>query len=543
MFCYSVYQSSFNILSCRSYNRISIFASIHHLVTFASSVYLQQMTPARRHLIRPAAKWSGASQNLIQVVIHSTTPGVPTVDPSSVPSTSRDTNANSPAGRPAIRTQTTVQSGTSGNTQPQPGSSSCILTPSRLDSKSQKQDGTSTHTKVEPHAGSSVQNPSTSTNLKAQAISCRTPIRVLTQPQPSTSGLAQPKAGSSAHVPVEAQASTSAAATHSSCAAAVRTTNSSTKTQEQPSTSTSTHSQDNPQASTSSAQSHTRTQPQPQPGTSAQLQPSGLTTQQHHFIQVKEVELLFLPQQPSIQASALIAQPQLQLRTQNVPQTMSFNRMRGNLIQIEPHPMAQAPAQLPVQATHPPQVIQIAPPAVLIAAAPERLGPPEAGHRIILGSQAPGQAVPNPPPQAGGSNVGPPTRRLNIRVSNVNPNLPAPPAPTASVPHNGGVARLLMVPNPERLNPAPGLVVVPPAPEDIPRIEDARPGPSVPRERPERHPHVTTLITGVVSITYTYTNLGVTVTLPLTSSISILIPFSVCVLHSWIYSQMFKKPM
>ncbi|XP_060946140.1 E3 ubiquitin-protein ligase RNF216 isoform X2 [Limanda limanda] len=459
-------------------------------------VSIVELTPARKHLIRPAAKWSGGSPNLIQVMVHTTTPGVPTVDPSSVPSTSRDTNASSSAGRPAIRTQTTVQSGTSGNTQPQPGSSSCKLTPSKLDSKSQKQDGTSTQTNVELHAVSSVQNPSTSTNVKAEAISCRTPIQVLIQPQPSTSGLAQPKAGSSAHVPVEAQASTSAGATRSSCAVAVRTTNSSTKTQEQPSTST--HSQDNPQASTSSAQSHTRTQPQP--GTSAQLQTSGMTTQQPHIIQVKEVNLLFLQQQPIIRASALIAQPRLQFRTQNVPQTMSFNGMQGNLIQIEPQPLAQAPAQLPVQATLPPQVIPMIPPAVLIAAAPERLGPPEAGHRIILGSQAPGQAVPNPPPQAGGSIVGQPARNLNIRVFNVNSNLPAPPAPTALVPHNGGEARLLMVPNPERLNPAPGLVVVPPAPEDIPRIEDARPGPSVPREMPERPPHVTTLITGVLDL-------------------------------------------
>nr|XP_019961595.1 PREDICTED: E3 ubiquitin-protein ligase RNF216-like [Paralichthys olivaceus] len=456
---------------------------------------VEQLTPARRHLIRPAAKWSGASQNLIQVVVHTTaTPGVPTGDPSSVPSTSRDTNANSSAGRPAIRTQTTVQSGTSGNTQPQPGSSSCTLTPSKLDTKSQKQDGTSTHTNVELRAVSSVQNPSTSTDFKANAVSCRSPTRVLIHPQSSTSGLAQPKAGSSAHVPVEAQASTSAGATHNSCAVAVSTSSSSTKTQEQASTST--HSQDNPQASTS-AQFHTWTQPQP--GTSAQLQTSKTTSQQPNFIQVKEVKLV-LPHQPSIQASALIAQPKLQLRTQNVLQTMSFNRMQGNLIQIEPQPLAQAPAQPQVQATQHPQVIPMIPPAVLIAAAPERLGPPEAGHRIILGSQAPGDAVPNPPPQAGGSIAGPPARSLNIGVPNVNYNLPVPPAPTASVPHNGGEARLRMVPNPERVNPAPGLVVVPPAPEDIPRIEDARPGPSAPREMPERHPHVITLIAGVLDL-------------------------------------------
>lgn len=298
---------------------------------------------------------------------------------------------------------------------------------------------------------------------------------------------------------VEPQARTSTGATRYSCAVAMAAMSSSSQTQEKASTST--HSQDNPQASTSSAQSHTRTQSQP--GTSTQLQPSGATTLQPHLIQVKEVKevkLVVLPQQPSIQASALITQPQLQLRPQTLLQPVSFNRMQGNLIQIEPQPLAQAPAQPPVQAPQPPQVIPVIPPAVLIAAAPERLGPPEVGHRIILGSQAPGQAVPNPPPQAGASIVVPPVRSLNIRVPNVHP--PAPPAPTASVPHNGGEARLVLAPapNPERVNPAPGLVAVPPAPEDIPRIEDARPGPSAPRGRAEQQPLVRALITGVVSI-------------------------------------------
>lgn len=171
--------------------------------------------------------------------------------------------------------------------------------------------------------------------------------------------------------------------------------------------------------------------------------------------------------------------------------------MQGNLIQIEPQPLAQAPAQPPVQAAQTLQVIPVVPPAVLIAAAPERLGPPEAGHRIILGSQVPGEAVPNPPPQAGAS-AGPAIRGLSIRVTRVNSNPAVPPAPTAPVPVPGG-APLLIVPNPERGNPAPGQVAVPPVPEDIPRIEDARPGPSAPRERPDQHPHIRPLITVVVS--------------------------------------------
>ncbi|KAK9535448.1 hypothetical protein VZT92_007828 [Zoarces viviparus] len=71
---------------------------------------LKPLTPARRRVIRPAAKWSRASHNLNQVVGHSSaTSRVPTGDPSSAPSTSRDAKANSPAVRPAIRTP--VQSG------------------------------------------------------------------------------------------------------------------------------------------------------------------------------------------------------------------------------------------------------------------------------------------------------------------------------------------------------------------------------------------------------------------------------------------------
>ncbi|XP_073350449.1 E3 ubiquitin-protein ligase RNF216 isoform X1 [Pagrus major] len=358
---------------------------------------LEPLTPARRHVIRPAAKWSGASDNLIQVVGHSSaTSG----DPGSAPSTSRDAKASASLARRAIRTP--VQSSTSGHTQPLPGSSSHTLSQPKLNTNSQQK------------------------------------------------------------------------------------------------ASTSTHSQDNPQASTSSAQS--RTQTQSQPGTSTQS--SGTTTPQPHLIQAKEVKLVVVPQQPSIQASALITQPQLLLRSQNLLQPMSFFRRQGSLIQIEPQPLAQAPAQPPLQAPQPPQVIPVIPPAVLIAAAPERLGPPEAGHRIVLGSQAPGEAVPNPPTQAGTSSAGPPAVSLNIRVPNVNSNPPAPPAPTASAPCNGGEARLVLAPapNPERVNPFATLVAVPPATEDIPRIEDARPGPSVPRERAEQDALVRTLITGVLDL-------------------------------------------
>ncbi|XP_059203416.1 E3 ubiquitin-protein ligase RNF216 [Centropristis striata] len=458
---------------------------------------LEPLTPARRHVIRPAAKWSGASHNLIQVIGHSSaTSGVPTGNPGSAPSTSRDAKASSSAVRPAIQTTTPVQSSTSGHTQPQAGPSSHTLSQPKLNTNSQKQDGTSAHTKVDLHAVSN-QTPSTSTN----ANTSRAPIPVLYQPQPSTSGLIQPQAGSSVQATLEPTAGTSTSATRSSCAVA---SSSSANTQEKASTST--HSQ-NPQASTSSTQSQSNTRTLSQPGTSTQLQTSETTTLQPHAIQVKEV----IP-------SALKIQPQPQLRPQNVLRPVTFNRMQGNLIQIEPQPLAQAPAQPPAQAPaqpqpqapaqppaqapQPPQVIQVIPAAVLIAAAPERLGPPEAGHRIILGSQAPGACVPNPPPQAGASGVVLPVRSLHIRVPNVNANPPAPPAPAASVPHNGGEARLVRAPAPnqERVNPVPGLVAVPPAPEDVPRIEDARPGPSAPRARAEQQPLVRALITGVLDL-------------------------------------------
>ncbi|XP_070704543.1 E3 ubiquitin-protein ligase RNF216 [Pempheris klunzingeri] len=452
---------------------------------------LEPLTPARRHVIRPAAKWSGASHNLIQVVGHSSaTSGVPTGDPGSAPSTSRDAKASSSAVRPAIRTQTPVQSSTSGHMQP---SSSHTLSQQKHNTNSQQQDGTSAHTKVELHAVSSVQTPSTSTNAKASATTSRAPLQVLPQPQPSTSGLLQPQAGTSAHLKVEPQAKSSTSATHNSCAVTMATSSSSKKTPEKASTST--HSQDNPQASTSSAQSLTHTQSQP--GTSTQHQSSGTSTLQSRLIQVKEVKLVVLPQQPSIQASALITHPRLLIRPQDLLQPVSFNRMQGNLIQIEPQPSAQAPAQPPVQAPQPAQVIPVIPPAVLIAAAPERLGPPEAGHRIILGSQAPGEAVPNPRAEDGDSGATPPAHSLNIRVPNVNSNPPAPPAPTAFAHHNGVEAHLVLAPAPnaERVNPS-----VPPAPEDIPRIEDARPGPSAPRGRAEQQPLVRALITGVLDL-------------------------------------------
>lgn len=450
---------------------------------------LEPLTPARRHIIRPAAKWSGAL-NVIQVIgQNSSTPVDPTGEPSHAPSTSRGTSAVLSLLRQSI------QSDTSGHTQPQPGSSAAPLSPPKLSTNSLQQDGTLlAHTKVEPQVDSSTETPSTSINAKANAITSKTSVQV--HLQPGTSGHTQRYADSSAQTVMEPQASTSTSATLSSCANTVSST-CSTKTQKK--TSPSTHTQDNPQASTSSAHAHARPpiHTQPQPGTSTQNQPSKTTTlpplQQPRLFQVKDVNLVVLPQQPNIQTPTLITQPQVQIQPQGLLQPLSVKFIQsGNLIQIEPQALAHAPAKAPVQAPKGPQVIPVIPPAVLIAAAPERLGPPEAGHRIILGSQAPGGAVPNSQLQT--------HNNLNIIVRKANANPPAPPAPTASVPNDRGEARLFPALNPERAEPGPGLVAVPPALEDLPQIEDARPGPSAPRQTPEQQPHTRSLITGVLDL-------------------------------------------
>nr|XP_040047542.1 E3 ubiquitin-protein ligase RNF216 [Gasterosteus aculeatus aculeatus]XP_040047543.1 E3 ubiquitin-protein ligase RNF216 [Gasterosteus aculeatus aculeatus]XP_040047544.1 E3 ubiquitin-protein ligase RNF216 [Gasterosteus aculeatus aculeatus]XP_040047545.1 E3 ubiquitin-protein ligase RNF216 [Gasterosteus aculeatus aculeatus] len=435
---------------------------------------LEPLTPARRHVIRPAAKWSGPSHNPVQAVGHISAPSG-----GSTPPTSRDAKAHPSAVRPAVGTQT--QSSSSGHTQQQPGSPSHTPSQPKLYTNSQRPAGTSAQTKVELHAVP-IQTPSTS----ADANTARAPVPAL-----------RPPGGSLEPAAAEPQPSTSRNATHYSFAVA---SSSSSRTEEKASTSTSTQSHDNPQASASSAQSHARTPPRP--STSAPLQSSVPGVQQPCLAQANEVKLAVLPQQLSIQASALVTQPQLRLRSHNLLRPLSLNLMQGNLIQIQPQLLAQAPAQPAAQALQHPQVIQVVPPAVLIAAAPERLGPLEVGHRIILGSQATGGAVPNPPPQAGGSGALPPGRSLHIRVSNVNSNLPIAPPPAAAVPHNGGEARqfLAPAPDPERVNPAPGLVAVPPAPEEIPRIEDARPGPSAPQRRAEQPPRVRALVVGVLDL-------------------------------------------
>lgn len=416
---------------------------------------LESNTPARRQVIRPAAKWSGASFNSNHVPsggkAQSAATAIPSSSSSSTASTSREVKAiPSTASQATPPVKAASQSATSTDSQPQPGSSTTLSHPT-------------------PRSESVQQvNSSTQTSANVQAYDAPSaPLDV----RPSTSGLSQP--GTSAQVKSEPQASTSSAS-HQSIA--LVSTVSHTCTQTQVKTETSGKTQDNPQASTSSA--HV----EPQPGTSKQV----TSTPPSNLAQVKTVKVILLPQQPSIQASALITQPQIQIRTQ------SFHR-QGNLVQIEPQILAQTPAptqlpaQAPVQAPAPPQapaqapkvvqIIKVKHPPVLVAAAPERLGPPQAGHRIVLGSLA-------SHPQPGPANPLPNQQNQN------------PPAPTST---QAPVAQY-QAPHPDRPAAAQGLGAVPAVVEDIPRIEDARPGPSAQHDRPEQQPNVRDMVAKVLDL-------------------------------------------
>uniref|UniRef100_A0A096M007 Ring finger protein 216 n=1 Tax=Poecilia formosa TaxID=48698 RepID=A0A096M007_POEFO len=74
------------------------------------------------------------------------------------------------------------------------------------------------------------------------------------------------------------------------------------------------------------------------------------------------------------------------------------------------------------------------------------------------------------------------------------------PQETASTSGRAAAVHGTQAPNPEQVNPAPALVAVPPAPEAVPQIEDARPGPSAPQGGLDQQPHVRALITGVLDL-------------------------------------------
>ncbi|KAM9780662.1 E3 ubiquitin-protein ligase RNF216 [Neosynchiropus ocellatus] len=380
---------------------------------------LEQITPSRRHIIRPAAKWSRAS-TVPSVGPSSACFGDSKADPgSAAPSTSGDASA--------VRISVLIE--------PQPGTSSSHTQP-KSDTHAQPP---TAHLQVEFRAISSVQT--TSTDSQANPISSRAPVTAPTQ--------AAGTAGLTKHPPVvPAPPSVSQAATSAPSSGALST-------------------------NTAAAAAATRDNP-PSGRSSPRLPRTARTsTPPSTSFQPMKVKSEVQPQQP-VQAFALVTDPHP--RPQTVQRPMF--RLQGNLIQIEPRPLAQAPAHAPPPA---PQAPQISQPTVLIAAAPERLGPPEAGHRIILGSQA---------PVGPGANV--------LLPHHLNTGMPYLSRSTQAAPGPSGEARA----NPEVVNPAPApaQVVVPPAPEDVPRIEDARPGPSVPRERPELSRHVRTLVAGVLDL-------------------------------------------
>ncbi|XP_061702387.1 E3 ubiquitin-protein ligase RNF216 isoform X2 [Syngnathoides biaculeatus] len=404
---------------------------------------LEQLTPSRRHLIRPAAKWSGASENLNEVAANSGGLRNP-----SAPSTSRDAIAHSSA-----------------------VSTSTVRQPKLKINSERAKAGTSREIKLEARTDCSTQTRSTSSHAQAVTVGASEGAAHL---QPSTSVLGS----SRGHLVARPQAITSHGVVSKTLPASPTTRQKACDR---------TSIKDNPQASTSSAE------PQPKASTSAQLQPCVSATVVAHPCQVNNLKPLILPPQPSIQAFTMITQPHKQNTPKTTPQPV-LNPMHGNLIQIEPLTQVLAPA--PAQAPHAIQVAPMTHAEVLIAAAPQRLGPPEAGHQIMLGSQSAGKTGSNPQPQGGAPTAFPQTQ-IN---TNVNP--PARPSAAASVPHNRiEIHHILdLDPNQGRVNPVPGLLAFRPIPEDIPRIEDARPGPSQPQENPDLQHHVRILITNVLDL-------------------------------------------
>lgn len=164
------------------------------------------------------------------------------------------------------------------------------------------------------------------------------------------------------------------------------------------------------------------------------------------------------PPQPSMQAPSLVTSPQ------------QLARARGNLFLMEPQPLVKAPG--PPLGTPAAPTAAAGATAVLIAAAPERLGPLESGHRIILGSQAPGEHVIVPGPHQGAAST-----------ADSAPRLPSnPPAPAAPAPGDRGDAQ----PATEAARPPDGAAA---------QADDTLPGPS--HEQP---PHIRGLIHSVVSV-------------------------------------------
>ncbi|XP_052366092.1 uncharacterized protein rnf216 isoform X2 [Oncorhynchus keta] len=210
---------------------------------------------------------------------------------------------------------------------------------------------------------------------------------------------------------------------------------------------------------------------------------------------LQEVKLVLLPQvQPPapLQPHARPRSPLQQLHPGplNQPPLSPQALLLTHAFQIQqPRSLHPQVAPQPVPAPHrcPAGPCGVPAPAVLIAAAPERLGLPETGHRITLGSQTLGGLN----PQSGGPLLTH-GRPLSLEphvvvVVNRPATQPPLPIPAFAVPLN---------PNP--MVPAPVVPVVP-------RTAEERAGPSDQQEvqgpeTPQLQPHVRALVRGVVDL-------------------------------------------
>ncbi|KAM9467296.1 uncharacterized protein ACWYII_008965 [Salvelinus alpinus] len=182
-------------------------------------------------------------------------------------------------------------------------------------------------------------------------------------------------------------------------------------------------------------------------------------------------------------------QPRPPLEPHALLLTHAFQMQQPRTLHLQPVPQV-APQPVPAPQQWPAGPCGVPAPAVLIAAAPERLGPPETGHRITLGSQTPGGFDPRP---------GAPLLTHNRPLS-LEPQVVVVVDRPATQPHFPILA--LAVPlNPNPIVPAPVVPVVP----VVPRAAEERAGPSVQQEvqepeRPQLQPHVRALVRGVVDL-------------------------------------------
>ncbi|XP_062334328.1 E3 ubiquitin-protein ligase RNF216 [Osmerus eperlanus] len=526
------------------------------------SILEPSMAPVRRRMIRPAASWTRSSGHASAF-----SRARSTVTPS------RDAQTNTTQIRPLIRAQTQPHPGPSTSTQPQPGPSTSTQPQPGPSTSTQPQPGPSTSTQPQPGPSTSTQpqpgpstqpqpGPSTSTHPQPGPSTSTQPQpgpSTSTQPQPGPSTSTQPQPGPSTSTQPQPGPSTSTQPQPGPSTSTQPQPGPSTSTQPQPGPSTSTQPQPGPSTST---QPHpgpsTSTQPQPGPSTSTQPQPGPSTYTQPHpgpststqpqpgpctstelqpgpststhpqpgpstSTQPQPGPSTSTQPQPGPSTSTLTTPPTEEVvLTETQPSTLSHPRPRQILQQArliwgpQVHPLfLRPPPQHRPQGPRPQGPSAAMAPTVLIAAAPERLGPPETGHRITLGSQAAAGAQPNPntqdrAPQWGQKRGVPPLEPQVVVVYQPVPNLD----PVATVSHPEG-ANPVVQPNPPALALGPALTLAanapalgpapnPPAPAPMPRLEEERPGPSAPRwgqgEEGSVPPHVRALVQGVLDL-------------------------------------------